>query len=613
MVTAFLSCFVTVSFLLPIAACQNSAEPSVKDRYVFVYNVNYAGGRNRTVEIAAGKTASQYNASRSGYVLDGWFYEKECETVYDFATPVNKDTTIYALWTDENTIVYHDVTFDYGEGFTKTGKYRDGKSVDSYTVMESQKLGYDIVGWFLDESLTDEFVLDVDPVESEITLYAKYVPAEGVSYTDDGDFDFQDVKITIGFEDNHGIGKNSGVAALIDDFNRAYQGKISASIGDSGEAASIVFNQTELINRRYSNYFSMEEALALAGKSFSQTQYYQNQINDCYIDGALYTMPVGSFVPMVVYNKSLMEKYNPVGVLPNSHDAFMQLLQTVHEGESKKETWQGTLTMSISWDMMEIAANNFYLQNDLPLYSVGTNGRYGNQWLNDTAATERILRATNDFRDMFIKENSVGRITGQLWGSGEKAVKWSYVGSGDSFMGVMGVPNANSIFGYRVNQSGRTLFEKTVGVMPVYHVFASQSVGDSSQKIFVKNFSLAIPKYSKNDMAEVAAAAVFADFMSKYCEKISEAYIYPANKLAQRNMFNGLQRYWAVDYLFAECGDPSDFYTYPGASYEYNVINSIHSSFLTNKLYWLDDNAADEAVMNEIETLCKKINEEIGA
>ena len=179
------------SLIVPLATACNEKDEGPKSTYTFVYNVNYEGGRNRTITVGAGKTASKWNTSRAGYILDGWFEEKACTNEYNFASPVNKDTTIYALWTNKSSIVYHDVSFAYGNDLIKTQSCREGKPIESYSVMKSQKLGYEIDGWYLDENYSEEFVLDVDLVQGPMTLYAKYVQMEGVEYTEDGDFNFE--------------------------------------------------------------------------------------------------------------------------------------------------------------------------------------------------------------------------------------------------------------------------------------------------------------------------------------------------------------------------------------------------------------------------------------
>lgn len=624
LISYFALCTMSVSMVLPLVSCgeDEGKEPTGTKKYEFVYDMNYEGGKNVTLLIAEGGRATKRTASRAGYLFDGWFCESECVVEYNFATPVYKDTTVYALWTDADSVVYYDVVFDYGNGFTKTVECREDKTIKASAILGSQKLGYAIEGWYLDQEYTQEFDVSSDVVTGEMTLYAKYVRMPGVEYTEDGDFEFDNVAITIGFQDSGSIRTSSGVLELIEDFNRAYEGQISVSINTNADdkssgGSTIIFEQTEMINEKYSNYIPMQDALELVGKDFAEDSYYRNQINDCYVNDKLYSMPIGSYVPVAIYNKNLMNKYNPNGVLPDSYQSYTDFLKTVDAGEraAQGDAWQGAMTMSTSWDMKEIASNNFYIQNNIPLYQAVGGGKYRNQWLTDTDMFARAEAASTEFYNDWVQENAIGRITGETWKSGNKGVKWGYVGIGNSFMGVVGTPNVQSMFGWRFDNqpTGKLLFSKYVGVWPVSYLFASQGDNEWAERIFVKNFSLAIPNYSTNNVKEVAAAAVFADFMSKYCERISESYIYPANKVAQENMFNNVRRFWAVDYVFEHCGSPELFYTYPGGAYEYNVINSIHSRFLTNKLYWLTEETIGTRLSGELTTLANNINKEIGA
>lgn len=71
------------------------------------------------------------------------------------------------------------ITFDAGEGTVSTGK-------KTYTVGERfsfpvpSYVGYDFVGWFYDEALTQKAEADTLEIKSDITLYAKY---EKATYT----------------------------------------------------------------------------------------------------------------------------------------------------------------------------------------------------------------------------------------------------------------------------------------------------------------------------------------------------------------------------------------------------------------------------------------------
>ena len=589
---------------------QNESE--IKETFSFVYDLHYEGGRNRTLNITSGKKASNYNPSRYGFVFEGWFCEKECVTPYDFSKAVTKDTTVYALWVDESTIVYHNVTLDYGDGVTAVEKYRDGKYISVYSVNQSHKIGYEIVGWYLDPEYTQEFAIATTPITSDLTLYAKYVYSSDIEFTEDGDFDFKNVEITISFRDNHDTQKKKWVQSVIDEFNELYEGRISISVVGSTESATLVYNSTSALNQDQTNFYAMEEALELVGLDFNENEYYSNWINDCYINGTLYSMPIGAFVPVIGYNRSLMDKYN-AGAIPTDHETLMDLLQRVAQGEGKNSDWQSTVSMSLSWDMKEVVANNFYVQNGLDLYSMNAEGKLANQWMQSDATMQRALNATDWFRNMFIQDGSIGKIKGYAWSSGKSGVDWTWVGNGKSFMGIMGSPNLNSHFGWRTNQTEKTLWTKSVGAMPISYFFATEGDEETSRRIFVQNYSLAISKLAQSSSAEIAAAAVFADFVSKYCEDSCESYLYPANKVAQYNAFNSLDRHWSVDYLLAECGDPNDFYTYPGATYEYKVIATVQSNFLMKDLFWVDDDVPTATLLPMIEELCGNINKETGA
>ena len=619
-ITRIASCVMALFTVMSVSGCSaegifggsgNQTQTEVKESCTFVYDLNYAGSKNRTLSISKGKKASNYNPSRFGFVFEGWFCEKECLTPYDFTKSVNQDTTIYALWVEESSIVYHNVTLDYGDGVVAVEKCRDGRIIPTYSIKQSQKFGYDIVGWYLDPEYTQEFAIASEVITSDITLYAKYEYSSGIKFTEDGDFDFNNVEITVSFRDNHDTSTKKWVQTLLDEFNQAYEGQISVSLVDKEQNGTLIYNSTSVLNEKKNDFYSMEEVLAMVGKDFDKNEYYENWINDCYVDGKLYSMPIGAFVPVIGYNRSLMDKYNG-GAIPTDHATLMDLLERVSQGEGKNSDWQSTVSMSLSWDMKEIVTNNFYVQNGLSLYSTGEDGRLANQWLQDEATKQKTFNSINWFRDMFIKDGSIGKMKGYAWSSGKSGVDWTWVGNGKSFMGIMGTPNMNQHFGWRTNQTEKTLWTKTVGAMPVSYFFATEGDEETSKRIFVQNYSLAIPKLVESDTAEVAAAAVFADFASKYCEDSTESYLYPANKVAQYNAFNSLDRHWCVDYILAECGDPNDFYTYPGTTYEYDVIATLQSSFLMKDLCWVDDDANDEDVWAVIEKFCKNINKEAG-
>ncbi len=610
-VALIVSVAMTFSTISILGACTDNEEESPSS-YTFVYDLNYDGGKDRSIQIAAGKMATQYNVTRLGYVFDGWFADAACKTPYNFATPINQNTTIYALWTDESTIVYHTVTFDCGEDGVKEVQCREGKSIPAYSVVKPQKLGWQIEGWYLDEDFEEEFVIGVDPVTDSITLYPQYTEMEGVEYDENGDFVFENVEITISFKDSHHISEKAWVSSLIEAFNAEYKDRIMVTQVESYETATLSFSETSALNRYYYDYIPMVDALELAGKSYATEEYYENWTKNCYVDGTLYSMPLVSFVPVAVYNTKLMNKYNPNGTLPKNHDEFMELLKKVDDGEKEGE-WYGAISMSIDTDMKQVVSNSLYVQNDIPLYSANEGGIFENRWVTDEVLGGKVLETTNLFRDMFVKDGSIGRLAGKVWQPGKAGVYWTWVGVQKSFMGVIGIPNLVDHFRWRTGKSECSgLFPDTLDAMPISYLFATGTEDEVARRIFVQNYSLAIPRAIEGEIAQVAAAAIFADYMSQNCEASCESAFYPVRKSVHEKMFANPQLHWSIDAFLRKCGNPNDFYTYPGTPFEYSVANGIQSSYLMQSICWLDDDASDEEVQREIALISQKINKEIG-
>ena len=137
--------------------------------------------------VADGEVATEPTTpTKDGYIFKGWYTDVELTTVYDFATPVTKDITLYAKWEAEPT-VEHTVTFDSNGGST----------VASQTVANGEvatepgtprKDGYIFEGWYTDVELTTAYDF-ATPVTKDIILYAKWevVPVGNHVVTFDSD------------------------------------------------------------------------------------------------------------------------------------------------------------------------------------------------------------------------------------------------------------------------------------------------------------------------------------------------------------------------------------------------------------------------------------------
>jgi len=121
--------------------------------------------------------------SEEGYVFDNWYSDPEMTTVYDFASPVNGDTTIYAKMDRLCT-----VTFKDGETTLSTSTVGEGQTV-ARPVTDPTKEGYDFVNWYSDSEFTTVYDF-TSAINEDTTIYAKWELAQqtwsqdGINVTD---------------------------------------------------------------------------------------------------------------------------------------------------------------------------------------------------------------------------------------------------------------------------------------------------------------------------------------------------------------------------------------------------------------------------------------------
>ena len=133
-----------------------------------------------------GQKATEQTPTRSGYTFGGWYTEDDFQTLYDFNTPVTEDFTLYAKWTEKDSVVIR-YTTDEGGSLSKTEETlppATGNAVGS-TVTVSD--GYTFVGWF-DESdapvgMENGFVpAKVNGLNVAATYHAKISPNSDTPY-----------------------------------------------------------------------------------------------------------------------------------------------------------------------------------------------------------------------------------------------------------------------------------------------------------------------------------------------------------------------------------------------------------------------------------------------
>ena len=103
-----------------------------------------------------------YDPSRVGYTFKGWYMDSSFATPYSSTTLYDDDITVYAKW---EIITYH-ISYDIDEA---DGEELVGTMPATYTVEDNPlelatayKLGYDFVGWFVNEG--DGILLDLSKI-----------------------------------------------------------------------------------------------------------------------------------------------------------------------------------------------------------------------------------------------------------------------------------------------------------------------------------------------------------------------------------------------------------------------------------------------------------------
>jgi uncharacterized repeat protein (TIGR02543 family) len=112
---------------------------------------------------------------RSGWTFLGWNTKADGKGArFDETTPVDAALTVYAQWETGGESLLYTVTFDTqgGTPATATKTVISGLPVEQPTGIT--KDGFDLEGWYKEDTLTNNWDFSVETVTSNVTLYAKW-------------------------------------------------------------------------------------------------------------------------------------------------------------------------------------------------------------------------------------------------------------------------------------------------------------------------------------------------------------------------------------------------------------------------------------------------------
>lgn len=573
------------------------------DKCVVTFDLMY-GNKTRVVEVNNGNKVTNYNPKRSGFTLMGWYKETTFKNKYDFDTPVTNHLTLYANWLENAKVVKYDVTFDlnYGTEPDVTVKVIDGQTITATDVPTVNRLGYDLSGWYTTEDCQPgtEFDVEYDVVTGPLTLYAGYDRARELDTDEDGNLVYSGVSFNFAINESFGI--SNTIKTVTDKFNEENKGKIKVNIVDQASTdnslITLKLHQTEVIN--YSgDYHDMQDVLDLAGIEFDESKYYEGQIADSYKNNKLKTYPIGSFVPVVAYNKALMTEYNGSNEIPDTGSEWYSLLEAVQAGEKGNSSWVAAATISTEWEAKEISTHAAYIQNDAPFYVKNSEGKLVNTWMDSAETKADAVNSFKQLRKYFAEDSTVGNSSFASWGKAQAPV-----GEGNAFVSVLGVPSLYNSCGSTIGKNDSSL-SSTIGIAPLSNFFASDATSENADKVLVKSFSLGITDSGPKDLMKKAAAAVFAKYLSENAGELVNSNVYPAHKDVQQEAIKSTSLNWRVKNILANSGNPENFVTYPGHISEYSIFNHYNEDLLPSLLVAGVEDATLEAY---VEAMATKIN-----
>ena len=111
------------------------------------------------------------STARTGYTFNGWYSDSGLTTVFDFATAITGNITLYAKWT----INTYTVTFNSNGGSTVSSQTVNYNQVATKPT-DPTRTAFFFAGWYSDSVLATAFNFST-AITANITLYAKWIAA----------------------------------------------------------------------------------------------------------------------------------------------------------------------------------------------------------------------------------------------------------------------------------------------------------------------------------------------------------------------------------------------------------------------------------------------------
>lgn len=154
-----------------------------------MYNVSFFDGTKEYTEYAKkveenGKLIRPTDPEKEGYVFAGWYVDPELSKEYNFDASITADLKLYAKFEEAAAVETQTVTFMKDSETTyDTTVVKKGNTVGAPA--EPTNDGYSFGGWYTDVNCTTAYDFNL-PLNTDITLYAKWLAKYTVSFDTDG-------------------------------------------------------------------------------------------------------------------------------------------------------------------------------------------------------------------------------------------------------------------------------------------------------------------------------------------------------------------------------------------------------------------------------------------
>ncbi len=588
---AFLLC---LAMLFSLTACQQgnsgTSGTTVAKKYNVTYNLNYDGATSRVHAYQEGVTPMDWKATREGYNIDGWYTDAACQNKFDFSTKVTSNLTLYAGWKEKPGMTTVTFDFGYAGAVNKVIEIEKGSTINKKLVPSKSRYGKTFEAWCVDEALTTEWDFDEDVVEDTTVLHAKFRDLYNLERDENGNIVYDNVNVFVW----NGTGSFSAdlLKSVVDAFNEEYAGKIKVTYSNtlaSQQDTLLRIQQTAELMRCYTTYYPIADIYSLAGIEVNNEDYYAGAVRESMNNGVMLQTPFAAFVPYIVYNKALMQKYSPNG-LPTNYSQLSAVLQAAAEGEKTNAKFKSILTTT-NWEFKECSSYTAFSQNDADYFTY-SNGAHVSTWKED-GVMERAQTALRTTYDLF-GVNGLNKGSASTYAEGDMVTS---VASGNALM---------AMISWKGQESNIANNDK-LGVMSLSGLF-TDNTDEASKHVPVYTLGVAFYNGASTVIADpvrMCASAVFADYLSKNAYRFASTGFVPVHKeTAEVEEYKNSED--KVIKLMKSVCDPNNYWTLPGMANTKYIFNAVASESILVP-YLTDTKASTDDISSKLTNLYSQV------